>query len=140
LCDEVLNNVWVSFPIWSEDAPFLASKKNQYEEIIYRADDERYELHRVIELNATTIRVFEPIHKKIQSMTAEEAQKFRLPNNLGGTSEVLYHVALKRIYGERYQEVVDGLKRHPAVAIPVVLNRLKQKDEEWRKAQVLFYF
>ena len=30
---------------------------------------------------------------------------------------------------------MDGLKRNPAAGIPVVARRLKQKDEEWRRAQ-----
>jgi len=136
LCEETLNDVWVSFPIFSEDAPFLASKKNQFEEAMYRTEDERYELDRVIEANHTTIRSFEAVHRKIQAMSTEEAQKFRLHNNLGGTSEVIYHQAIKRIYGDKASEVIDGLKKHPAVAIPVVLARLKQKEEEWKKIQV----
>jgi len=73
-------------------------------------------------------------------MTPEEAQRFRLSNNLGGTSEVIYHLAIKKIYGEQYLDVIEGIKRHPAVAVPVVLNRLKQKEDEWRKAQVQFFF
>jgi len=132
--------VWVSFPTWSEDAPFLASKKNIHEETLFRSEDERYELDRIIEVNAATIKVFESVHKKIQGMSPEEAQKFRLQNNLGGSSEVIYQQAIKRIYAEKAQEVVDGLKRHPAMAVPVVLARLKQKEEEWRRAQVCFRF
>lgn len=135
MCYETLNDVWVSFPIWSEDAPFLASKKNPYEDTLFRAEDERYEMDRIIEINATTIRNFENVHKKIQAMNPEEAQKFRLQNNLGGSSEVIYHLAVKRLYGDKAQEVIDALKKHPATAIPVVLSRLHQKEEEWRKAQ-----
>ena len=41
LCNEVLNDSWVSFPCWSEDSPFLASRKNIHEEAIYKAEDEQ---------------------------------------------------------------------------------------------------
>lgn len=33
--------------------------------------------------------------------------------------------------GEQGTQVVELLKKNPAVAVPVVLARLKQKDEEW---------
>ncbi|KAL4701313.1 hypothetical protein H8959_015317 [Pygathrix nigripes] len=44
LCKEVLNDTWVSFPSWSEDSTFVSSKKTQYEEHIYRCEDERFEI------------------------------------------------------------------------------------------------
>lgn len=43
---QVLNDTWVSFPSWSEDSTFVSSKKTQYEEHIYRCEDERFEVHR----------------------------------------------------------------------------------------------
>jgi paired amphipathic helix protein Sin3a len=48
----------------------------------------------------------------------------------------IYARAIKRIYDrERGAEVVDALHASPAVAVPIVLKRLKQKDEEWRRSQ-----
>jgi hypothetical protein len=44
LCKEVLNDTWVSFPTWSEDSTFVTSRKTQYEEYIYRCEDERFEV------------------------------------------------------------------------------------------------
>lgn len=44
LCKEVLNDTWVSFPSWSEDSTFVTSRKTQYEEYIYRCEDERFEV------------------------------------------------------------------------------------------------
>lgn len=40
-----------------------------------------------------------------------------------------------RIYGDKGADIIDGLKRNPVVAVPVVLRRLKAKEEEWREAQ-----
>lgn len=48
---------------------------------------------------------------------------------------VLY---FNRIYGDKSPEVIDGLKKTPYVVLPIVLKRLKQKDEEWRTAQKQF--
>ena len=44
LVNEVLNDTWVSFPSWSEDSTFVTSRKTQYEENIYRCEDERFEV------------------------------------------------------------------------------------------------
>jgi len=45
-------------------------------------------------------------------------------------------MAIRRVYGDKADEIIDSLKRHPALAVPVVLARLKQKDEEWRRGHV----
>jgi paired amphipathic helix protein Sin3a len=78
LCDEVLNDTWVSVPMGSEDFTFKSSRKNQYEEILFKCEDDRYELDLVIELNASTMRILEPIAKRITELSEEEKQHFRL--------------------------------------------------------------
>nr|XP_040018893.1 SIN3 transcription regulator family member Aa [Gasterosteus aculeatus aculeatus] len=135
LCKEVLNDTWVSFPSWSEDSTFVSSKKTQYEEHIYRCEDERFELDVVLETNLATIRLLETVQRKLSRMSAEEQAKFRLDNTLGGSSEVVHRKAIQRIYGDKAPDIVDGLKKNPAVSVPIVLKRLKTKDEEWREAQ-----
>ncbi|XP_011305641.1 paired amphipathic helix protein Sin3a isoform X4 [Fopius arisanus] len=135
LCREVLNDTWVSFPTWSEDSTFVTSRKTQFEEFIYRCEDERFELDGVIETNAATIRVLEGVHKKMGRMTQEELQRFKLDDCLGGCSPTIHQRALKRIYGDKAADIIDGLKKNPTVAVPVVLRRLKSKEEEWREAQ-----
>ncbi|XP_073964525.1 SIN3 transcription regulator family member A [Choristoneura fumiferana] len=136
LCKEVLNDTWVSFPTWSEDSTFVTSRKTQYEEYIYRCEDERFELDVVIETNASTIRVLEGVQKKLSRMTADDAAKYRLDDCLGGHSATIHQRALRRIYGEKVAvDIIAGLKKNPVVAVPVVLRRLKAKEEEWREAQ-----
>ncbi|XP_015113100.1 paired amphipathic helix protein Sin3b isoform X4 [Diachasma alloeum] len=135
LCREVLNDTWVSFPTWSEDSTFVTSRKTQFEEFIYRCEDERFELDGVIETNAATIRVLEGVHKKMGRMSQEELQRFKLDDCLGGCSPTIHQRALKRIYGDKAADIIDGLKKNPTVAVPVVLRRLKSKEEEWREAQ-----
>ncbi|KAI4878092.1 hypothetical protein NFI96_027888 [Prochilodus magdalenae] len=135
LCKEVLNDTWVSFPSWSEDSTFVSSKKTQYEEHIYRCEDERFELDVVLETNLATIRVLETVQKRLSRMSAEEQAKFKLDNTIGGSSEVIHRKAIQRIYGDKAADIIDGLKRNPAVSVPIVLKRLKMKEEEWREAQ-----
>ncbi|XP_044744116.1 paired amphipathic helix protein Sin3a isoform X2 [Coccinella septempunctata] len=135
LCKEVLNDQWVSFPTWSEDSTFVGSRKTQYEEYMYRCEDERFEMDVVIETNAATIRVLENVQKKISRMKPEELSNFTLDDNLGGSSAILHQKALKRIYGERAKDIIEGLKCNPAAAIGTILTRLKSKEVEWREAQ-----
>ncbi|CAH1169902.1 unnamed protein product [Phaedon cochleariae] len=135
LCKEVLNDQWVSFPTWSEDSTFVSSRKTQYEEYMYRCEDERFELDVVIEVNAATIRTLEGVSKKLSRMGQDDAGRYKLDDCLGGTSPTLHQRAIKRIYGDKAQDIIDGLKKSPAVAVPVVLRRLKVKEEEWREAQ-----
>uniref|UniRef100_A0AAX7VMK4 Paired amphipathic helix protein Sin3a n=1 Tax=Astatotilapia calliptera TaxID=8154 RepID=A0AAX7VMK4_ASTCA len=135
LCREVLNDTWVSFPSWSEDSTFVSSKKTQYEEHIYRCEDERFELDIVLETNLATIRALETVQRRLSRMSAEEQLRFKLDNTMGGSSEVIHRKAIQRIYGDKAQDIIEGLKKNPAVSVPIVLKRLKIKDEEWREAQ-----
>jgi len=135
---EVLNDTWVSFPSWSEDSQFVTSRKTQYEEFIYRTEDERFEFDVVLETNKDTIKVLECVQKKMSRMPPEEAARYRLDDCLGGSSPTIHQRAIKRIYGDKANDIIDGLKRNPVVAVPLVLRRLKSKDEEWREVQKNF--
>ncbi|XP_026840742.1 uncharacterized protein LOC6603455 isoform X1 [Drosophila persimilis] len=140
LCREVLNDKWVSFPTWaSEDSTFVTSRKTQFEETIYRnihrTEDERFELDLVIEVNSATIQVLEGVNKKMSRMSSEELAKFHLDDTLGGTSQTIHQRAIHRIYGDKSGEIIQGMKKNPSVAVPIILKRLKVKEEEWRDAQ-----
>ena len=50
----------------------------------------------------------------------------------------MLHGIICRIYGDKAPDIVDGLKKTPAVAVPLVLKRLKAKEEEWRESQRQF--
>ena len=71
-------------------------------------------------------------------MPPEEAARYHLDDCLGGTSSTLHQKVIRRIYGDKWSDVVEGLKRNPVVAVPLVLRRLRAKDEEWRAAQKRF--
>ncbi|XP_042717964.1 paired amphipathic helix protein Sin3b isoform X4 [Chrysemys picta bellii] len=93
------------------------------------------ELDVVLETNLATIRVLESVQKKLSRMSQEDQEKFRLDDCLGGTSEVIQRRAIYRIYGDKAPEIIESLKKNPVTAVPVVLKRLKAKEEEWREAQ-----
>ena len=137
LCWEVLNDSWVSHPTWaSEGESFNPHKKNVYEDALYRSEEERHEYDYHIEANLRTIALLEPIAARIAMMDAEERAAFRLKPGLGGQSKSIYQRIIKKVYGRDHGlEVIAALHDNPSVAVPVVLARLKQKDEEWKRAQ-----
>ncbi|SHO78234.1 Similar to S.cerevisiae protein SIN3 (Component of both the Rpd3S and Rpd3L histone deacetylase complexes) [Malassezia sympodialis ATCC 42132] len=137
LCWEVLNDGWVSYPTWaSEGESFNPHKKNVYEDALYRSEEERHEYDYHIEANLRTIALLEPIAARIAVMDAEERAAFRLKPGLGGQSKSIYQRIIKKVYGRSHGlEVIAALHDNPSVAVPVVLARLKQKDEEWKRAQ-----
>jgi len=77
----------------------------------------------VLETNLATIRVLESVQKKLTRMSPEDQDKYRLDNCLGGTSEVIHRRAIYRIYGDKAPEIIDGLRKNPTTAVPVVLKR-----------------
>ena len=42
---------------------------------------------------------------------------------------------IERLYGEHGLDVIDILHKNPATALPVILTRLKQKQDEWKKCR-----
>ncbi|KHN75090.1 Paired amphipathic helix protein Sin3a [Toxocara canis] len=139
LCQSVLNDTWVSFPSWSsEDTSCVHSKKSQYEEFIYRTEDERYELDIVIEVNKAALETLEFLQRKMSRMKKEEVSKLRLDSSLGASSPSLMYRALKRIYGEHANKMLEGAQKNAWVVVPRLIERMRQKDREWRDAQVQF--
>ena len=133
----MLNDEWVSHPTWaSEEAGFVAHKKNSFEEVIHRCEDERHEYQIQLEGLARTIGILEPLATRLNEMPLGERAALRLRPDLGGQSRWIYMRTFKKVYGkDAGTEVYQALQEAPAVAVPVVLARLKQKNEEWRRAQ-----
>ena len=131
LCEQVLNDSCISIPTGSEDFSFKATRKNVYEEQLFKVEDERFELDMIIENNAAVIRVLEPLVESVQNMSGEQARQLQLNENL----DILHLRSISRIYGDNGYEMVELLKSCPALAAKVILERLHQKDEEWRRVR-----
>lgn len=119
-----------------------ASKKrhNIYEEAMLRIEDDRYELDMAIERNVHALRRIEPFAKEAQAFREQEEKDGqpigRLRYQLHRYSLNSIHIsAIGRIYGDRGDEIVQHLLRNPLIVLPIVYQRLKQKDTEWRKAK-----
>lgn len=135
----VCNDAWVSVPTGSEDFSFKNMRKNQYEEALFKCEDERFEIDMVIDANASTIVVLEPLAREIEALQSvrddagdDTLWRYVVDKN---TFRVTHLNAISRIYGEAGAQILELLRKYPAGAIPVILKRLKQKDEEWRRAR-----
>jgi len=130
----VLNDRWVSIQTGSEDYSFKHMRRNAYEDALFRCEDERYEVDMVLDTNASTIRLLEPLAQEINTLKAAKGfqWQFRLDRRALG---VVHLKAIARVYGNRGEEMLELLRKNPGGAVPVILARLKQKDVEWRSAR-----
>ena len=126
MCHQVLNDEFVSVPAGSEESRDI-QKKSQYDEIIYQCEDDRTELDIVVEQNVSTIKFFTSFMEKINN---DEPITFGID-----MLKDIHKATINRIYADKGNDILEGLRKNPTVAIPVVYKRLKQKDEEWRKAR-----
>ncbi|ODM93614.1 Paired amphipathic helix protein Sin3a [Orchesella cincta] len=131
----VLNEVYVSIPHWSDNIRYVAPRRTQLETCQNRIEDERFELDMVIESNLQTIENLQLVERKMSLMSPKERENFTLDECLGGTSSTINERSVRRLYGnsEKADEVIEGLKKCPGVAVPIVLRRLQSKDLEWNK-------
>lgn len=139
LCNSVLNDEWASHPTWaSEDSGFVAHRKNGYEEGLHRIEEERHDYDFYIEANQKCIQLLEPIAQQMLTLPPAERATFKIPPGLGGQSTSIYKRVLKKIYGDKGPDVVNEMFNNPFSVVPIVMARLKQKDEEWRFTQVCY--
>lgn len=137
LCHSVLNDDWASHPTWaSEDSGFIAHRKNTYEEGLHKIEEERHDYDFHIEACGRTIQLLEPFAQQLLRMPEKDREAVEIPPGIGGQSETIHKRIIMKIYGRlEGQEVIEALHSRPFAVIPVVLNRLKQKHEEWKNAQ-----
>lgn len=109
-------------------------RKNQYEEALFRAEDDHFELDMIIDQNASAMNALQPLAAALEGMSEEERAGWQLPER---ALRAFHYRAVQRIYGEQGAQVVALLRQNPAVAVPTVLNRLTQKDVEWRQVRLL---
>jgi paired amphipathic helix protein Sin3a len=128
----VLNDTFVNVITGSEDFSFKLMRKNQYEEALFRCEDDRYEFEMCIECNASSIRIMKPLAVKIQAMNTEERHIFRVEDC---NFTPVHYKAVDTLYGDQGAMMIELLKRSPAFAIPVILPRMEAKDVEWRKVR-----
>ena len=152
---KVLNDVWVSLPVGSEESyTFRHMRRNTYEEVLFRCEDERFEIDMAIDSNAATLTRLEPIAEEIAQLAENELilpetstapKPASTDQGMGGKRfhytfdktimGVIHRNSIARIYGDAGQEMLDLIVKNPTVAVPIVVERLRQKDMEWRKVR-----
>ncbi|KAL1355185.1 paired amphipathic helix protein Sin3-like 4 isoform X2 [Arachis hypogaea] len=131
---EVLNDHWVSVTSGSEDYSFKHMRKNQYEESLFRCEDDRFELDMLLEsVNATTKRV-EELLEKVNNNIIKGDSPIRIEEHL----TALNLRCIERLYGDHGLDVMDVLRKNASLALPVILTRLKQKQDEWARCRADF--
>ena len=150
---KVLNDIWISLPDGSEESyTFRHMRKNQHEEVLFRCEDERFEIDMVIDSNACTLKRLEPIAEEIALLQQKELSRKnsstvgKTPN--GGAGGKLYKYSfdkrilntihkhsISRIYGDSGNEILKLMYKNPVVAVPIVVERLRQKDKEFRASR-----
>ena len=100
-----------------------------------------FEVDIAIERNAQTLKVLTPIAeemKKLKDAEEKSGQPIgRLQYHLKPNSLNSIHIgAIARIYGDSGDEIIQHLLSNPLMVLPIVYERMLEKDREWRKAKV----
>jgi paired amphipathic helix protein Sin3a len=86
----------------------------------------------LIENNSAAIRMLEPLVALAVGLPQDRPKVVPLSPQF----DILHIRAIARAYGDHGYEIIDLLKRSPAAAAPIILPRLRQKDEEWRRLKI----
>ncbi|KAL8518882.1 hypothetical protein ACS0TY_010010 [Phlomoides rotata] len=132
--DEVLNDRWVSVTSGSEDYSFKHMRKNQYEESLFRCEDDRFELDMLLESVKATAKRVEELIDSMNARAFKTESSFHIEDHL----TVLNLRCIERLYGDHGLDVTDALRKNAPLALPVILTRLKQKQGEWERCRVDF--
>jgi paired amphipathic helix protein Sin3a len=148
----VLNDVWVSLPMGSEESNnFRHMRKNQYEETLFRCEDMRFEIDMCIDSNASTLQRLSKIFDELRFLSRNEMSHAKsiisIGAGLGGkvyqytldgrVLGVIHKHVIRRIYGDDGHEILELCVKNPSVALPIVVNRLRQKNEEFCAARFI---
>ncbi|KAI8032315.1 Paired amphipathic helix protein Sin3-like 2 [Camellia lanceoleosa] len=128
---QLLNDHWVSVTSGSEDYSFKHMRRNQYEESLFRCEDDRFELDMLLESVSSTSKRAEDLLNCLNDNTIRPES----PINIEDHFTALNLRCIERLYGDHGLDVMDILRKNPSVALPVILTRIKQKQDEWNKCR-----
>lgn len=131
---QVLNDNWVSVTSGSEDYSFKHMRRNQYEESLFRCEDDRFELDMLLESVSSTAKRAEELLNRITNNTISLENPIRVEDHFSA----LNSRCIERLYGDHGLDVLEILRKNPSVALPVILTRLKQKQEDWSRCRFDF--
>lgn len=105
------------------------SHRNTYAEALFRVEDGRFETDILIETNRHCIGRLEVLKKEL-----EEAGQADYKLKLSSLSD-LDKRAIRRLYSDYGVDglVLEMLEEIPKTTIPLIIQRLKEKEEEWMR-------
>jgi len=132
LMAQLFNDDWVSVTSGSEDYNFKHYRKNQYEDFLFMAEDDHFELDMIMDQNSSAIKAMMPLVEQISEVPEDEKASWKLSE---GALRAFHYRAVSRVYGEGAQQMLSLLRQNPAVALPTILPRLEQKALEWAETK-----
>jgi paired amphipathic helix protein Sin3a len=146
----MLNDIWINLADGSEESyTFRHMRKNHHEKVLFRCEDERFEIDMIIDSTAICLKRLEPIAN--ESVILREQESFSEGKSavdkggMGGKVikysfdksilNTIHRHAITRIYGDASQEMLDIMSKNPVVAVPVVVKRLMQKVRDFQAAR-----
>ncbi|MFS8159916.1 MAG: hypothetical protein ACMG6E_06845, partial [Candidatus Roizmanbacteria bacterium] len=113
-------DVYTSLPTGSESFKF--KYKNQYEDVLFRTEDEMYKIDNDICNYRKTMRVLEEEKNKLDAMNPGDRDQYKLCPRRFNTLRLKW---IERTYAELGQEMLKLLPLNPAKAIPIIYERFK---------------
>ncbi len=80
-------------------------RKNQYEEALFRVEDDRFELDMAIETNASALRAMQRLVAELEELQDRPAERERWASAPGALTAIHYRAA-SRIYGDQGFQVL----------------------------------
>jgi len=133
----MLNDYFVSKPTGGEggggsDSVNTAGGrlKNQYNENLQKSEDDLFELDMMIQTNDAARKRLEQLYKSV--MQPKNIKAIRSKSGHSMEIPPVEKRAISRLYSEHGNKVLNLLKKMPETTIPVVLKRLREKNNEWQ--------
>ncbi|KAL5541228.1 hypothetical protein UlMin_042701 [Ulmus minor] len=109
--------------------------KNIYEKRLFQYEDDRFELDMLWEsLKSATARA----EKLLEEMKDNKFNMERTPIRIEDHFSVVNMRCIERLYGKHGLVMMDAFRENVHVALPVILARLKQKQDELARCRVEF--
>ncbi|KAE9590399.1 putative transcription regulator Others family [Lupinus albus] len=128
---QVLNDHWVSVTSGSEDYSFKHMRRNQYEESLFRCEDDRFELDMLLESVISATKQAEELYNNITENKINMENLSCIEDHF----TVLNLRSIERLYGDHGLDVIEILRKNPTHSLPVIITRLKQRQEEWTRCR-----
>jgi paired amphipathic helix protein Sin3a len=119
------NSSWFSLPTGSEDTSFKILRKNEFEDKLFKCEDDIYECDMYISIYTASIEAME----KIKSVS-ETNQKDVIDPRLFQPARLS---AINLYYNDRADEVIEYLHMKPVKTVETILPKLKQRLETYKK-------